>query len=840
MPARLPASTRLVPAMPLEIYRRVTAGVLLAFASLTIANLANSSVAAAPAIDYARDVQPILARRCFACHGPDESEGGIAFHDAALAMVEAESGDYAIVAGDSEASTLIARITTEDAYEQMPPEGDRLSDEEVATIRSWIDGGAEFSRHWSFEPLGDPAVPSGDFDSFGTSDSPIHPIDAFVWKRLADAGLRQAPPADRQTLIRRATYDLTGLPPTNEEVAAFVGDSDPLAYEKLIDRLLASPHYGERWARHWLDLVRYAETNSYERDGLKPNAWKFRDYVIRSFNNDKPYNTFVREQLAGDMLDEVTTETLTATGFYRLGIWDDEPADPLQARYDELDDLVTTTSQAFLGLTINCARCHDHKIDPIPATDYYGMLAFFADVSSYGTRGNQLGMNQIDVSSLELNQQYQDLDSREKELGDQRRVIEQAGIAKMSAPDQRATEGNLRDRNRVLKEKLDQHLTQTQRDDYHRLGKQLKELQRERKLLPKRETVLGLAERRKVEETFVLFRGNPHSPTDLVKPQFPDLFGEPIPDVGEDDRRLALADWITDPRNRLTSRVIVNRIWQHHFGRGIVRSPNNFGQLGTPPTHPELLDYLANQFVARGWKMKEMHRFIMTSQTYRATAIADAVNDFADTSSDPMTIDPGNDLFWRFDPRRLDAEEVRDSILAVSGTLNPTTYGESFYEKLSPEVLAGQSKPGAGWGNSSEEQRNRRSVYIHVKRSLLTPMLSAFDFPEPDTTCEARFATLQPGQAMALLNSDFIHEKSRQLVESVRLELQESSESIDRSSLVGAIVDRVLRRGATSEEIDQGVNLIAELTEQFGISQPRAEELFALSVMNWNEFVFLF
>ncbi len=826
--------------MPLLSFRSILA------CSVVVAALGGvliADAATAADLDYARDVQPLLARRCFACHGPDQAEGGLAFHDADLALVESESGEYAIVPGEPVESAMVTRITSDDEYERMPPEGDPLTEDEVALLKRWIEEGATFSKHWAFEPLTDPAVPE-----VQTAGDEVHPIDAFVLKRLAEAGLQQAPPADKRTLIRRATYDLVGLPPTPEEVEAFANDPDPHAYEELIDRLLASEHYGEKWGRHWLDLVRYAETNSFERDDAKPNAWKFRDYVIRSFNEDKPYDQFIQEQLAGDLFEYPTTESRTATGYYRLGIWDDEPADPLQARYDELDDLVTTTGQAFLGLTVNCARCHDHKIDPIPTTDYYGMLAIFADVTPYGTRGNGTAFNQIDITSPELLVQYQQSDEDLARIEKERAEIEQAGIVKMSAPDQRATEGSRKERNKVLREKLDQHLTPEQRSRYAELGNELSNAKKRRNELPPREQVLGLAQKQEMAETFVMFRGNPHSPTDPVTPRVPEIFETKVfagadPPIDAAMRRLAFARWIATPDNRLTTRVIANRIWQHHFGRGIVRSTNNFGQLGTPPTHPELLDYLAHVFMDKGWKFKEMHRFMMTSKTYQAAAAL--TPEQAAAVGNTSVIDPNNDLYWRFDPRRLTAEEVRDTILTVAGTINLETYGPSFYEELSPEVLAGQSVPGKGWGDSSELDRNRRSVYIHVKRSLLTPMLAAFDFPEPDTTCEARFVTLQPGQAMSLLNSEFIHKKAHQLLASVREQLHaqgttDEAITADRGLLVSGILHRVLGRDATEQEIMDGRQLMNSFINDSNLKPERAEALYALSVLNWNEFVFVF
>jgi len=779
-------------------------------------------------VDFARQIQPLLARKCYACHGPDQGEGGLRLNDRDSALAETDSGDFAIVPGDLQASVLIARITSEVEGERMPPEGDPLTDTEVDLLRQWIAQDAPWSNHWAFEPMKKVTPP--------TVDDPIwnaNPVDAFIYHNLASAGLRPNPPADRRTLIRRAHYDLTGLPPTPQEVEQFVADPSPDAFAKLVDRLLESNHYGEKWGRHWLDLVRYAETNSYERDGAKPNAWKYRDYVIKSFNDDKPYAQFVREQLAGDEVDLVTTETLTATGYYRLAIWDDEPADPLQAKFDELDDIISTTGQVFMGLTVDCARCHDHKIDPIPQTDYYSMLAFLADVTPYGHRGDQHSNNQLDVSSAELNQRYSDNDAKRREVENAMREIEQEGIVKMSAPDQRATEGDKQARDRVLNEKLQANLTPDRWEAYVQLKQRLEEIANEFRALPPRERVLALATcEPNPQPTFVLFRGNPHSPTDEVGLAFPTLFGDPAPSLApvasgarSAGRRRVLADWIVNPDNRLSWRVIANRVWQFHFGRGIVESTNNFGQLGTPPTHPELLDYLAAEVIASEGRLKSIHRLIMNSQTYQMSS---------ETRQDASSIDPGNDLFWKFDIRRLSAEEVRDSILAVNGSLNREVYGPSIYPRLSAEVLAGQSQPGSGWGKSSSDQENRRSVYIHVKRSLLTPLLSAFDLPEPDRSCEARFTTLQPGQALALLNGDLFHEQATRLADSVG-----ADDLADDQELVRRVVQAALGRQSTDEEVAEATRLLAELQTDHGLTRRGAIDLFCLTVMNWNEFVFL-
>ncbi len=817
----------------------------------------------------------------------------------------------------------------------MPPEGKPLTASESDRVRRWIADGAPWQEHWSFQTPRPQTVPQ-----VKNRDWVRNPIDAFILESLEANGLQPNQPADPRALIRRATYDLTGLPPTPEEVEEFVGHfasgakaSRPgegeKAYQALLERLLASPRYGERWARHWLDVVRYADTNSFERDGKKPHAWRFRDYVIRSFNDDKPYDQFIREQLAGDELPEVTNDSIIATGYYRLGTWDDEPADRLQARFDVLDDIVATTGQVFLGLTVNCARCHDHKIDPISQRDYYGLVAFFHNITSNGTKGSNLEtplfdsqadrlayeqqlrqlQQQRDALQAELTKietdfkaayrnsaagevQASDLDdleyrfyrdqwsripefdlikpetvgrlnvplfdlaprTRNTDFGfvftgilkvpqdgeyvfmldsddgsrlfvDGQRVVEyeathglgtpQKGVAKLkagrvpirldyfqrdkncglivrwsgpgvpsrllSAPlekeGQRTT--NLNNIGALLKSRGAELLGPVPPRRYEELQKKLQELKDAK---PPADFALVVTEYgAKAPDTFVLERGNAHVPGEKVGPRFPTLLGGsdvPVPTPGPEaktcGRRRELAHWIASAENRLTARVMVNRIWQHHFGRGIVRSPNNFGQLGDSPTHPELLDWLAQQFVEHGWRMKDLHRLIMLSNTYRMSS---AKNPTA------LAKDPTNNLCWRFDMRRLSAEEIRDSIHAVSGRLNLAMYGPGVYPEISAEVLAGQSNPGAGWGKSSPDEQARRSIYIHVKRSLITPLLADFDFAETDSSCAARFATTQPTQALGMLNGAFVNVQAAELARRLRREVPDDPPAQVRRAL---------------------------------------------------------
>ena len=531
---------------------------------------------------------------------------------------------------------------------------------------------------WSAEPLARPTPPA-----VRTNERVASPIDRFVLARLEAAGLSMAPAADKRTLLRRAYFDLLGLPPSYEEVEAFVRDDSPDAYEKQVDKLLESPHYGERWARYWLDLVRYADTNGYERDATKPGAWRYRDYVIDSLNDDKPYNRFVVEQLAGDELPDRSKQTVIATGLMRLGTWDDEPNVQAEYTYERLEDLVHTTSSAFLGLTVKCARCHDHKFDPIRQAEYYEYAsAFFAGYVAFGEN--------------------------------------------MGGP------------------------------TAEKLGFD----------------VLGWTDRgRTAPPLHVLQNGEPHAPLQAVQPgaltlvtQLEPGFKAPPDEAKTTRRRLQLARWITDEANPLTPRVMVNRLWQHHFGQAIVRTPNNFGHNGIPPTHPKLLDWLAAELVAGGWKLKRMHKLIMLSSAYRMAVEHPEHGQFFEKDS-------SNLLLWHFNRRRLESEAFRDAMLAVTGELNVTMGGPGFYPTISDEALEGLSRKGASWGVSSAEERRRRSIYIFTKRSLLVPLMTTFNFSDTTASCPKRDVTTVAPQALALLNNHFVHGRSAALARKITAEV---------------------------------------------------------------------
>jgi hypothetical protein len=800
---------------------------------------------------YEKDVLPVLQQHCLKCHGaePDKIKGGLNLATRAGVLEGGDSGPAVKLDKPGESLLLKAIHYKADEY-KMPPKG-KMPDKEIATLEKWVKDGLpvtadrmsgdivkkgsgvvteEAKKYWVYQPVKRSPVPEVQNKEWVKS-----PIDAFILARLEAKGLKPVKPADKVALVRRVYYDLIGLPPTPQEVDAFVNSKDANAYEKLLEKLLASPQYGEKWGRHWLDVVRYAETNGYERDGPKPYAWRYRDYVIQSFNVDKPYTQFIKEQLAGDEMPGFNPDAVIATGFYRLGIWDDEPADPLQALFDGYDDIVATTGQAFLGTTFNCARCHDHKVDPIPQTDYYKMVAFFRDIRPYSdTQDVRSAFNITDITPPGERAKYEaELKKRDARLAEVKKsmtVIEDEVIKTLPAEDQRAAEGAARPQ--VVRGKVVPALKGKQKDDYTALKTERIELEK-KTTPPGQQLALSVNNCDKnPPTTHLLVRGSPHAKGKEVKPGYPEVLGLPEPTIPEarpgsktSGRRTVLANWITSRDNPFTARVFVNRVWQYHFGKGIVPSANDFGKLGEQPSHPELLDWLASEFMAGDWKLKRLHKLIMMSSVYQLSSAADADN---------LKSDPANVLLWRFNMRRLTGEEVRDSILAVSGSLKPKQFGPSTYPKIPREVLAGQSVPGQGWPTSPPEEGNRRSVYAHVKRSLRVPILVGFDQPDPDSSCPVRYVTTVPTQSLGLLNGEFANEQADAFAKRLQKELPN-----DLAAQVKLAIRLTTGRVPTADEVKDDLAFIQRMKDKHKLDDRKALTQFCLLCLNANEFVYL-
>lgn len=813
---------------------------------------AEDSVQVASETLFREKVLPLLNTKCLSCHGPDKQEGGLRLDSREAAIKGGENGP-ALVEGKPGESLLVQAVMFNNPDLQMPPK-DRLSDSQVAAFAEWVKQGAVWPEPvpvtttpsdapvgdaftdannpirkiwngerldlWSLKPPATVAVPTPQGTVFS------NPIDGFISQKLVEARTTQSPEADRRTLIRRVTFDLIGLPPTPEEVDAFTTDTDPLAYDKVVTRLLNSPHYGERQARLWLDVVRYADTHGYERDEFRPLAWKYRDYVVRSFNADKPYDRFVVEQLAGDELvaglpsTSEEADTLIATGYLQLGQWDSTAAifqEEARLRADEQADLTNTTASAFLGLTMSCCQCHDHKYDPLSQADHYRLRAFFA------------GVKRRDDLVIELPAERAAIDAHNAVL-DQEAAPLKEELSKLD-------KGKEADKTR-----------------FEELQKQIAGVDARRR---NPAVTMGATDQTDPPVTHVFYQGDFHTPKEEVVPGFvsvilpgPAKIESPRPETT--GRRLALANWIASPDNPWTARVLVNRIWQQHFGTGLVATPNDFGYSGAKPTHPELLDWLAMEFVQQGWSVKQLHRLIMTSATYRQQS--------RDREA-ARSVDPDNHLLWRQNVQRLDAETLRDSLLAVSGLLHQEGGGKARWPKVPDELLYAQ--PGIqeaikgedggrmqGWFTDPPESTDVRSLYLVRKRCLPIPFLQAFDLPDTTVSCARRDTTVVAPQALMLLNSEDGIRYARALAERLLSEEQAKAganaggfDKLSPAIIQRAFRDTLCRAPDAEEERLSLAFLISQAKQHRTAGEADAAELKAVvdlcrAVLNLNEFAY--
>jgi len=678
-------------------------------------------------LSFNRDIRPIFAEHCFTCHGQDGAvrKAGLRLDTAEGATVALRSGRAAIVPGDADGGSLLSRLTTSDLDDRMPPveSGEGLSAAEIETLRTWIASGAEFEPHWAYIAPEKPALPSVQDTSW-----PRNAIDYFVLSKLESKGLTPSPPANRYTLLRRLSFDLTGLPPSLEEADAFASDERPDALDWMLDQLFASPHYGEHQARYWLDLARYADSNGYHIDAPR-SMWPYREWVIRAFNRNLPFDQFTREQLAGDLLPDATLEQRIATGFHRNTMLNEEGGiDPEEFRTKSVVDRVDTTMTVWMGTTMGCAQCHDHKYDPFSQAEFYQIYAFFNKVPEVGG-----GTFQSRAPLVEFPPEP----TLQAELDGLTSVIARLEPAMPPAP-----------------ESEDGAESEEKKEDVPptRLEVLKKELEEKKKLIVTSLTMEEMAEPR---ETHIMKRGDFLQPGEKVEAGTPAVWPPIVARNGGVPDRLDLANWLVEPSNPLMARVTVNRIWQQIFGRGMVATPEDWGSRGALPSHPELLDYLAVTFVESGWDVKGLLRMIVSSATYQQTASA---------GRDAYRNDPDNVLLARGPRFRLDAEVIRDNALAVSGLLNTKVGGPSAYPYQPPGLWEEKALTGYGagqWPETTGPDLYRRGMYTFRRRSVPYPTFQAFDAPGFEYCTAQRPRTNTPLQALTTMNDPQFVEAAR-------------------------------------------------------------------------------
>jgi len=844
---------------------------------------------------YRQKIQPLLAARCQGCHNDALRFGNLSF-DSKSAFRNGGAHGPVIAAGDPEHSRLYRRVARlEKPF--MPMQGDPLNEEEIGSIRRWIESGAAWPddpknedaekarqarlaalkkfedrriitdadrKWWSFQKPVRPDVPA-----VRHKDLVWNPIDAFVLAGLEARGLEPAPLATKRTLIRRIYFDLLGLPPRPEEIETFVNDKSPDAWRKVVDRLLDSEHYGERWGRHWLDVARYADSDGYEYDMLRPYSWRYRDYVIRAFNQDKPYDRFIREQIAGDELPDRDYDSLTGLGFCRNGpfIGDMVLMQNEQTRMDELDDIVATTGAAFLGVTLGCARCHDHKYDPFVQKDYYRVVAVFSPSERKDLPLAPAAVVQkYDAAIHEIDHQIDDLNLKVQAiLKPVRAQLLEAKYITLPEDVQLALKTDPMKRNEAQKLQAAQvgysvgvpdadvlpKLEAADRTKVEALQAQIAALEKTKPTpLPLVQAITDVGPT--APPSYFLHRGSvgnkgsEMSPGTIavLNPVGTNLeFPKSNPGGGKTTgRRLALANWIASAENPLTARVMVNRIWQHDFGRGIVGTPNDFGHMGEQPFSQPLLDWLATEFVREGWSVKAIERLILTSRTYQLSSeYANAAN---------LKIDPDNRHLWKMRIKRLESDAIRDSILAVSGGLNPKRGGPGVFPEVDPEVLKGAAYQ--RWPVTTDgPEMWRRSVYVTEMRTIAAPLLDLFDPPDSVSSCPRRTVTTVAPQALQLLNNKFVVGQSELFAARVRDEAGKNpAAEIDRAFLFAfgrAPESRELRAAENFLETQQTYHqkrnreLLEQGADPAKVPSPEKAALidFCHSLINTNEFVYV-
>ena len=785
---------------------------------------------AACAASLPEEARALLESKCAQCHGESTGMSGFRVTSRENLLKGGPRGP-GVQPGNPGTSVLYQAVAHTGKL-QMPP-GGKLSDAELGTLRSWIEAGALWpagtvaqtkrTQWWAFQKPKPVSTPEAS-------------IDAFIDRQLATVKIAASPKADRGTLLRRASFDLTGLPPTADQIAAFTKDQEPDAWERAIDRLLASKQYGEKWGRFWLDLARYGDTSGFEQDPYILEGWRYRDYVIKSLNDDKPYDKFAKEQIAADELYPDDSEARTGTGFYRVGANRDMlfKVEELNA-VERLTDAVDTTSAVFLGLTVGCARCHDHKFDPIPQRDYYRMQAIFAPAVNdrvfleYNTaRFSDIAANTREFKLRQLGEQIARIEKPYRQELKEKKLSAQLPAAQRAY---KTEEGKRTADEQILAAKAadaikiteDEVLAKLSPADAERMGAI------ERKLVgmfnghaapPMAPGIIDVG--REAPRTYIAERGNYQNPGEEVRPGFLSaLGGGEVPDpplhATTTFRRKALAEWIASPENPLFARVMVNRLWQGHFGNGLLRTPSDWGTRAGQPSHPELLDWLSQEFVNRKWSLKSMHKLIMTSEAYQRSA---------DPTESAAKDDPANTWLSHVNRRRLQSEEIRDAVLQTAGELNLKAGGPPVVPPLEAEELFGIiGNPATSWSVTPDAtEHNRRTVYLISRRTFQQPLFEAFDSPDGVQSCPRRNESTTAPQSLALLNSRFMVEEASRLAAKV--------ETVD------AAWQRVLGRLPSGKERAAADQFLTKQTARLGSRQPAMTEL-VRGLMNLNEFLYV-
>jgi hypothetical protein len=736
---------------------------------------------------FREKIEPVLKKDCFSCHSAQakELQGGLRLDTRGGLRSGGDAGPV-LVAGKPEKSPLIQAIRHEGEL-KMPPDKPKLSDQTIADFVKWVELGApdpredsiaegtgerDPRRHWAFRPIRRQLAPHVRDKSWPSSTS-----DLFILAKLEERNWTPAPPASRAQLLRRVTFDLTGLPPSPEEIAALEQDQSPDAYERVVDRLLASPRYGERWAQHWLDVVRFAETEGYEYDRHVPDAWRFRDYVIESLNRDKAFDRFVTEQIAGDEIEPQNPECLTASIFHRIGPVRRNAGNPdiALSRNEVLTERTDIIGTAFLGLTVGCARCHNHKLEPIAQKDYYRLQAYFAATSEHNILlASADDQKQWEAKTAEAKQEIQKVQARAKQAtgAERDRLIAEVESLEDRLPQPLAT------------------IPSTQNDFSQR-------------------TAIHVLRRGEWEN-----KGEPVGPRPLGV-----LVSADAPELAADvsNPRTRLTTWLTSPQHPLTARVMVNRLWQAHLGMGIVKTANDFGVRGDPPSHPELLDQLSASFMEASWSLKKLHREIVLSSTYRQSS-------YSPSAEQNAKADPENRLLWRFNRRRLSAEELRDTMLTASGRLNLQAGGPSVMVPVDPQLVEQLYKPAQWQVAERAADYNRRSIYLIAKRNLRLPFMEVFDAPALLASCSRRQASTHAPQALELLNGQLSNDLAAAFAERLERESHGAPEQIvERAFWLTA------GRAPTAQERQLSIEFLHE----------SSREEFALAMFNLNEFVYV-